>query len=117
MSTADLPALDRAVLSLLRPADRLRAGLLRRSGAIGRRLIADRQLRVNTLALLGITTSLVLTAGAPLWLLVVGPLALGVPHLLADVRYLVVRPGLHRSRAWWLLAAAPLALMFVESAP
>ena len=112
-----MSALDSAIVTLLTPADKLRAGLLRRSGPVGRKLIADRQLRINTLALAGISTSLAFTAGAPLWLLVVGPLVLGVPHLLADVRYLVVRPGLHRSGAWWLLCAAPLALMFAVSAP
>jgi hypothetical protein len=33
------------------------------------------------------------------------------------VRYLVVRPGLHRSRSWWLLCAPPLALTAVWLSP
>lgn len=39
---------------------------------------------------------------------------LGVPHVLADLRYLVVRPGLHRRVPLLILAGAPLALAAVE---
>lgn len=38
--------------------------------------------------------SLTTSALAPLWAFAFGPLVLGVPHLLADLRYLVVRSGL-----------------------
>ena len=41
--------------------------------------------------------------------LAVGPLVLGVPHLVADLRYLVVRPGLHRRAAFWPVAVSALA--------
>jgi hypothetical protein len=60
------------------------------------------------LALLLPVAALALTLGAPLWLLLAGPLLLGVPHVAADLRYLVLRPGLHRRRALWLCAGPPL---------
>jgi hypothetical protein len=56
-----------------------------------------------------VTSALLMTMVAPLWLLAVGPVVLGVPHLLADLRYLVVQPGLHRRRALWP-AVVPLVL-------
>ncbi len=54
-----------------------------------------------------------MTALAPLWLLAYGPLLLGVPHLLADARYLVARPRLHARPGFWVFVAVPLALTFV----
>lgn len=48
--------------------------------------------------------ALVISHVAPLWALALGPLTLGVPHLLADLRYVVVRQGLQRQRLWLLLA-------------
>ncbi len=74
------------------------------------RSIADRELRVNTVAVAGVLVSLALTIVAPLWLLALGPVLLGGAHLFADVRYLVVREGLHRRRLAWALVAAPLAI-------
>lgn len=48
------------------------------------------------------------TLVAPLWLLVLGPLVWGVPHVAADIRYLVVRTGFARRRVLWLVAGVPL---------
>ena len=45
---------------------------------------------------------------APLWALAIGPLLWGGLHLLADVRYLVVRPRLHRRPLFWLVLGLPL---------
>jgi molybdate transport system substrate-binding protein len=42
------------------------------------------------------------TALIPLWMLALGPILLGVPHLLADLRYCVFRPGWHRQAAIWV---------------
>jgi len=47
---------------------------------------------------------------APAWVLALGPVVWGVPHVLADVRYLVVRPGLHRRRAIAMTILLGLAL-------
>jgi hypothetical protein len=48
------------------------------------------------------------SATVPLWQLALGPVFLGVPHLVADVRYLVVRPGLARRTGWLVAMGVPL---------
>lgn len=52
-----------------------------------------------------------LTACGPLWLLLVAPLAFGVPHLVADLRFLVLRgpAGLSGANLRWM--AWPFGLM------
>ena len=71
-------------------------------------LYADRARRVMWLGLVSLTLSFMLTLIAPLWLLALGPVLLGVPHLVADARYLVVLPKLHERGALAWLAALPL---------
>ena len=48
-----------------------------------------------------------LTAWGPLWLLLLAPLLFGVPHVVADLRYLVLRPmaGFGRSTLHWIALA------------
>jgi hypothetical protein len=75
------------------------------------RLFADRARRVAWLGSASVGAAFALTVSVPLWLLALGPLLLGVPHLLADLRYLVVAPGLHRRAG--LCAAAGLPLLAV----
>lgn len=86
--------------------DGLRASLLRLLlpplGGVGRALIRQPALRVSLGGSLAIAMALLLTWSMPLVLLAVSPLILGVPHLVADVRYLVVQPGYHR-RLWLAL--------------
>lgn len=55
-----------------------------------------------------VVTALAGTLILPLWLLILGPLVWGVPHLVADLRYLVVRTGYHRRPLLWLVAGGPL---------
>lgn len=80
---------------LLDPLDVVRraslSGLLRvpALGAVLRR----RDARVGLQSALGVTVAFALTLAAPGALLVLGPLCLGVLHVAADVRYLVVRRG------------------------
>lgn len=78
---------------------------------VGPRFIADRSARLSLLASFAIVTALLLATLVPLWLLLLGPLFLGVPHLMADVRYLIVRPPqrLARHARWAILL--PLAGM------
>jgi hypothetical protein len=92
------------------PLDSLRRRVLRLGGPLAGRLSRDRALRVAVLGSVAIAIAFAMTALVPLWLLALGPIVLGVPHLLADVRYLVVRPKLH-TRGWLLLV--PLALLVV----
>lgn len=71
-------------------------------------LYADRSRRVMGLGLFSISVSFALTLVAPLWLLALGPVLLGVPHLVADARYLVVLPKLHERGPLAWLALLPL---------
>jgi hypothetical protein len=75
------------------------------------RLAGARELRVAVLGLAIVGFALLTTVLAPLWMLALGPIVLGVPHLLADLRYCVVRPGWHRERALWLTAGIPLVAL------
>lgn len=72
------------------------------------RLYGDRTRRVVWMGLLSISVSFTVTLVAPLWLLALGPLVMGVPHLVADARYLVVQPQLHRRGPLLWAAAVPL---------
>lgn len=58
-----------------------------------------------------VVSALLGTLIAPLWLLVLGPLVWGVPHIAADIRYLVVRTGFGQRRALWVLGGIPLLLL------
>lgn len=80
-------------------------------------LYADRERRVQWMAVVSIATSFALTLIAPLWLLALGPVLLGVPHLVADARYLVIQPGLHKRgvRVW--LASIPLIALGFGAPP
>jgi hypothetical protein len=97
----------------LQPLDQLRGWALRALAVdwpLGRALLARRSLRVPVLLSLHAVAALVLAVLAPSFLLAVGPLALGVPHLAADVRHLLLRRG---SPRWWLAASAGFALVLI----
>lgn len=91
-----------------RPLDRVRRLILRTIGAPLRPLVRSREIRVAVLGASGITVVWFASLLAPLRLLAVGPIVWGVPHLLADVRYLVVQPGLHRQLRLVAWAGPPL---------
>ena len=94
--------------AVLRPLDRMRASALKALGAMAPPLMVRRELRVALWATTIILLALAGTALAPLLMLAIGPIVLGVPHVLADVRYLVVRPGWHRAKRM-----APAAVLLV----
>ena len=96
----------------LAPLDVLRAELLRLLGGAYRPLIVRPALRHAVLGSGGIALAFALTALAPLPMLMLGPLLLGVPHLVADLRYLVARQGLQRRPLVCVGVLAPLALVF-----
>ncbi len=93
---------------MLVPLDWMRAWGYRLAAPIAAPLYANRARRVIWLGSLLVIGAFCLTLLVPLWLLALGPVLLGVPHLLSDLRYLVVRPGLHRQPRLW--AVAPLVL-------
>lgn len=71
----------------------------------------DRELRVAAVFGVVVLSALLGTLIAPLWLLVLGPLIWGVPHIAADIRYLVVRTGFGRRLALGLLGGTTLVLV------
>ncbi len=104
-------------LSLLAPADALRRRWLALVAPYARGLLVDRDRRVAAGFALACAAALVLATAAPLHLLALGPLVLGVPHVLADLRYLVWRPGLHRRGAFVLFVGAPLVAVVATGDP
>jgi hypothetical protein len=72
-------------------------------------LVRRRDLRVAFSGTVIVLVAGVLALGLPWWLLALGPVVYGVPHVVADLRYLVIRPGLHRRRIVWVVAGVPLA--------
>ena len=95
--------------ALLRPLDRIRWHFIVATGALGRRLIVDRSERVAVLGAATLVVLLALAGTIPLWLLALGPIVWGVPHVMADIRYLVVRPGYHRRTMMAIATLVPLA--------
>lgn len=96
----------------LRPLDRARAALFVRAlrSAPLRAVLVEKQRRVPALLLFHAAIALGLSLLAPTFLLVVGPLLLGVPHVVADVRFLVLRPQLPARARAWLFGGALLML-------
>ncbi len=93
---------------LCRVLDRVRVPAIRLLGRPGRVLVRRRELRVAVFGSVVILTSLAGAVFWPLWLLALGPVILGVPHVLSDVRYLVMGPGHHRRMRFWLPVGGPL---------
>jgi hypothetical protein len=54
------------------------------------------------------------TLWIPVLMVVLAPILLGVPHLVADLRYLVMKPRLYRRPALVLLVGVPLAITWVR---
>ena len=109
--------MTRALTSSLpvRAADRARWVWLKALGPLAKPLVRDRELRV---AVAGTTLTLGALLGAlffPMWMLALGPIVWGTPHVVGDLRYLVVRPGLHRRLAVWALIGGPLLAVSVTS--
>jgi hypothetical protein len=88
----------------VRGLDRVRLAWLRALGPFAKPLVRSRELRIAVFGVSAILLALTATATVPLYLLAIGPLVLGVPHVGADLRYLVFRPQLHRR--WWLVLPA-----------
>ncbi len=91
--------------------DRARLAFLRALGPLAKPLVRSRELRVAVSASIAIVGAFVLAGVAPLLLLALGPVLLGVPHAVMDVRYLVMRPRLHRRPAVWALVFLPTVLV------
>jgi hypothetical protein len=104
-------ALPWPVAAPIHVLDRARLLWLRLLGPLATPLVRSRELRVATFGTIAILVALASSALFPIWMLALGPILLGVPHVAADVRYLVTRPGLHRRWPFWALVAVPLAIL------
>lgn len=113
-SSHDPGLVDRLGHGLVAPLDEVRSALLRALGGWVRPFVVDPVRRIRWLGSIGLVVAFALALGAPGFLLALGPIVLGVPHLVADFRYLVVRPGLHRRAFFPSLVLLPCALAFVR---
>ena len=99
-------------MQLVATLDRVRGRtygyLLRVPGT--RSIVRSKEKRLATLLLVLTLPALFIAATLPTFSLVVAPLLLGVPHLAADLRYLVVRPRWPRSLGWLTLAGSVAVL-------
>lgn len=105
-----LPAAMRPLQALAGAADGLRGDVLAQVGRPLKAWLLDRELRVATIGVGLTAVALVMAALVPVWVLALGPLLWGVPHLVADVRYLVVRQGVHRHLPAVAVAVTTLAV-------
>lgn len=98
--------------TLALPLDRARAKLFTSALKVGvlRGVLLDKQRRIPALVVVHASVAFALAIAAPTLLLVLGPLLLGVPHLVADLRYLVLRPQLGRAAKAVLLGGSALLL-------
>jgi len=105
---------ENALAQSLVPLDRLRAAWFRALRATGllEAVFARRERRLTALVMLHAPLALLLAIYFPVHLFILAPLVLGVPHLAADVRYLLLRRDLPRSVTLVLLSgcASLLAL-------
>ena len=69
------------------------------------RIIARKGTRVPFIATLQILALFAVTAVRPLWLFVLGPILLGIPHLASDARYLLIRQRVAREIIFVSIAA------------
>lgn len=92
------------------PLDRARVGVYRLLAPALGPWIRSRDVRVALHGLSVVGLSLLAAVLLPLPLMLVSPLLLGVPHLVADLRYLVARPGLHRRGGIAIVVGALLLL-------
>ena len=91
--------------------DFIRQRTFRISMPLIRSLITDRDKRIGFGGSILILLSLSFTMISPLWLLALGPILLGIPHVLADVLYLIVRQGFHRNTQIIVLCGTPLIMI------
>jgi hypothetical protein len=103
--------------ALVQPLDKLRSHVLQQSRPWIVPFIRQRDLRVTVSACILIFAALGISLSLPFWQLALGPILLGIPHVLGDIRYLVVQRGLHRSALFWFAVAAPLAMAVISQRP
>ena len=79
--------------------------------------IHNRSVRICVTACSVVLLSFLFSAALPLWQLLLGPIILGIPHLVGDIRYLVVRKQLQHQYWFWIGVAFPFALFVIFRQP
>ncbi len=82
--------------------DSLRSRILRRSlrSSILREMFSNRTYRLGTSFLVATLFATFFSVAAPLWMLLIGPLVYGVPHIVSSLRYFHYRAGGAQKRNW-----------------
>ena len=109
--------MTRALTAPVRGLDRLRWLWLKALGPLAKPLVRRRELRVAVAGTSLIGLALLGAIFLPMWLLALGPIVWGVPHVLGDVRYLWVRPGHHRRLALSAAVGVSLLILSVTAHP
>jgi hypothetical protein len=105
-----MPRSEAAVLWPLDELRRLGLRVLAANRPVGRALARSRGARVSLFLTAHATAAFALAVAAPSFLIAVTPLLFGVPHVTADVRYLLIRRGWPRA---WLIASATFGLALI----
>ena len=100
--------IQRPIYVVLRILDIIRRACLWQLSPWLNPLIRNRSLRVCVTACVGIVLAFLFSLSFPLWQLLLGPLLLGIPHVVGDVRYLLLHKRLHLKLWFWLCAGLPL---------
>lgn len=103
---------DQALAPVLAALDAARRRLLRRGAALFGPFVRDRDRRVIAAALLAMTTALAGTALAPGYVLLLGPVLLGMPHLCFEARYLFFQHAQLRRVSLVAILAVQSVLVF-----
>ena len=99
------------------PLDRSRRFFLHRFRRFLSPLMSNRSLRVCLAACFAIPLILIFSWNLPLWQLLLGPILLGIPHLIGDIRYLVIHKGLHKLSWFWWGVVIPFAMYMLNPQP
>lgn len=110
-TTTHLRPLPLPLAAAIATVDDLRRRWFASLGGVGRALIRERETRVACVFSAAVTFALIGSVIAPFWLLLLTPVVFGVPHVVADIRYLVVRSGYASRPRLALIGGATLLWM------
>jgi len=91
-------------------ADKVRVAFYKSLKPLGRILVGRKNLRLAAFATGHLLIALVFAYASPLLLIGWSVLILGAPHILMDIRHLVLKPGLNRRKIFYVVMIPTLAL-------
>ena len=95
-----------------KPLDRVRRTILWAFSPWIYPFLRNRELRICVTACVGIIASFSVTMFFPLWQLLLGPIILGIPHVVGDLRYLMLKDKIYKKEWFWLAVALPFFFYF-----